>query len=54
MLVLDPAAGSWSQAAAPPVPAASLWTLSRVVVNGQARLQLVGGVTPGNNWQFTP
>lgn len=54
MLVLDPAAGSWSQAAAPPVPAASLWTLSRVVVNGQARLQLVGGATPGNNWQFAP
>lgn len=54
MLVLDPAAGSWSEAAAPPVPADDLWTLSRVVAGGNARLQLVGGGGPGNNWQFAP
>jgi hypothetical protein len=54
MQVFDPAAGTWSEAAAPPVPADDLWALSRVAVNGQPRLQLVGGEVPGNNWQFVP
>ena len=53
MLVFDPAAG-WSEAAAPPVPADNLWTLSRVMTGGSPRLQLVGGAAPGNNWQFRP
>jgi hypothetical protein len=55
MLVFDPKVGSWSQAAAPTVAATGhRWTLSRVVVNGQARLELVGGARPGNNWQYVP
>jgi N-acetylneuraminic acid mutarotase len=54
MLVLDPKAGSWSQAAAPPVPAGRGWTLSRVVANGQPRLQLFGGDPPSNNLQYAP
>lgn len=54
MVVLDPEAGSWSEAAAPPVPADHHWTVSRIVVDGQAGLQLTGGTAPGNNWQFLP
>jgi Kelch motif len=54
MLVFDPKVGSWSQAAAPPVAATGAWTLSRIVVNGQPRLELVGGAQPGNNWQYVP
>jgi hypothetical protein len=55
LLVFDPKAGSWSEAAGPPGGATGYrWTLSRVVVNGQPRLQLVGGARPGNNWQFVP
>jgi N-acetylneuraminic acid mutarotase len=54
MLVFDPKAGSWTQAAAPPVNADRRWTLSRVVLNGQARLELVGGSRPGNNHQYIP
>ncbi|MFL5515389.1 MAG: hypothetical protein ACJ8DJ_04480, partial [Gemmatimonadales bacterium] len=52
-LVFDPALGSWSQAAASPVsPEAS--TVSRVLLNGQHRLELVGGSRPGNNLQYVP
>ena len=55
MLVFDPKVGSWSQAAAPPEAATGhRWTLSRVVVNDQPRLELVGGARPGNNWQYAP
>jgi len=51
MLVLDPKAGIWSQAAAPPVAATGhLWTLSRTV----GGLELVGGTMPGNNWNYVP
>jgi hypothetical protein len=54
MLVLDPKLGTWSQAAVPPIAAnGHLWTLTRVVVNGQPRLELVGGAKP-NNYQFIP
>lgn len=55
MLVFDPKVGNWSEAAAPPW-AADGWssTLSRVVVNGQPRLELVGGARPGNNFQYVP
>jgi N-acetylneuraminic acid mutarotase len=54
MLVFNPAAGAWSQAAAPPVVVNHDWTLSRVVVSGSPRLELVGGDVPGNNWQYVP
>jgi hypothetical protein len=52
-LVLDPAAGAWTEAAPSPVEPSGA-TLSRVLVNGQPRLQLVGGPRPGNNLQFVP
>lgn len=55
MLVFDPKVRSWSQVAAPPVSTIGyLLTLSRVVVNGQPRLELIGGAKPGNNWQYVP
>jgi hypothetical protein len=52
-LVFDPKVG-WSEAAVPPVPAGSWMTLSRVIVSGQPRLELIGGPMPGTNWQFKP
>ena len=52
-LVFDPKVGAWTEAAPPPTER-GLATLSRVFVNGQARLELVGGARPGNNLQFTP
>jgi N-acetylneuraminic acid mutarotase len=55
MLVFDPRSGSWSQAAAPPVAATGYgWTLSRVIANGQPRLELFGGDPPNNNLQYAP
>jgi hypothetical protein len=54
MLVFDPGAGTWSQAATPPVATTGWHTLSRVFLNRQPRLQLIGGAGPGNNWQFQP
>jgi hypothetical protein len=55
MLVFDPKVGAWAQAAAPPVAATGhVWTLSRGVLNGQPRLELIGGTKPGNNWQYVP
>ena len=53
-LVFDPKLGTWSQAAAPAIRAGVWLTLSRVVVNGQPRLELIGGAVPGTNWQFNP
>ena len=53
-LVFDPKLGTWSQAAAPAIRAGVWLTLSRVVVNGQLRLELIGGAVPGTNWQFNP
>ena len=53
--VLDAKAGAWTQAAPPPNgDNAAFGTVSRVFVNGQARLELVGGARPGNNVRFTP
>ena len=55
MLVFDPQSGAWSEAAAPPIVATGhWWTLSRVVVNGEPRLELIGGMRPGNHAQFMP
>ena len=53
-LVFNPATASWTQAAAPPIQTSDAWTLSRVVVSGAPRLELVGGDVPGNNWQYVP
>jgi hypothetical protein len=52
-LILDPRAGTWSEAAAPPIYASGS-SLVRVVVGGRLRLELVGGPHPGNNWQYLP
>ncbi len=55
MQVLNPATGSWSQAAAPPYAVGgNLYSFSRVVVNGTTRLELLGGASPTNNLQYTP
>lgn len=55
MLIFDPKVGSWSQTVAPPVAAMGYrWTLTRVFANGHGRLELIGGETPGNNWQYAP
>jgi hypothetical protein len=53
MLVFDPAAGTWTERAAP--PRSDYQTLSRVTLpNGQVTLELVGGSRPGNNLQYVP
>ena len=60
LLVFDPAAGSWSEAAAPPVGSLGVevlgrrWVLSRIFRNEQPRLELIGGGRTGNNWQYIP
>ena len=55
MLVFNPATNAWSEAATPPPPATgNAWTLSRIVAGGRSGLELVGGDSPGNNWQFLP
>jgi N-acetylneuraminic acid mutarotase len=51
--VYDPATNTWSEKA--PLPRD--WnnvTASRVVVGGQARIEVVGGLRPGNNLQLAP
>ena len=49
----DPVTNTWTRKA--PIPRVE-WGLSagRVVVNGQARLEVVGGARPGNNLQYIP
>jgi hypothetical protein len=56
VLIFDPKAGSWSTAATPGVAGffGSQWTLSRIVVNGRPRLELVGGGQSANNRQYIP
>jgi N-acetylneuraminic acid mutarotase len=51
--VYDPVTNTWTKKA--PIPRVE-WGLSagRVVVNGQARLEVVGGARPGNNLQYIP
>jgi N-acetylneuraminic acid mutarotase len=51
MLVFDPGSNEWTQL--PAAPEAAYATLSRVGVNGQNRLELVGGVKAGSNWQYS-
>ncbi|MFL5496897.1 MAG: hypothetical protein ACJ8DC_21175 [Gemmatimonadales bacterium] len=52
MLVLDPKANTWTQL--PAAPEGAYATMSRVGVNGLNRLELVGGVKAGSNWQYAP
>ncbi len=53
LLRFDPAANTWTSLA--PLPEKH-WGFSggRVLVNGKARFEVVGGVRPGNNLQYLP
>ena len=51
--VYDPATNTWSNKAVMPTHRRH-FSASRVVVDGQARIDAVGGVRPGNNLQYTP
>jgi N-acetylneuraminic acid mutarotase len=51
--VYDPATDTWSNRAPFPEPFINL-SASRVVLNGQARIHVVGGTRPGNNRAFVP
>jgi hypothetical protein len=51
--VYDPATDTWTTRAAAPTVRAEAGA-SRVVVNGQPRIELVGGRLPGNNLQYVP
>ena len=51
--IYDPATNSWSNGA--PLPTHRFdFTASRVVVDGEPRIQAVGGPRPGNNLQYIP
>jgi hypothetical protein len=56
--VYDPATNTWAKRAAPPAEYISDIsngpTAGRVFSGGVARLELVGGSRPDNNWQYTP
>jgi hypothetical protein len=56
--VYDPAANTWVKRTTPPAEyisdAGNGPTAGRVWADGVARLELVGGRRPGNNWQYTP
>jgi N-acetylneuraminic acid mutarotase len=51
--VYDPGTNTWTtQAALPTLRSAA--SAARIVVGGQARIELVGGSRPGNNLQYVP
>jgi hypothetical protein len=51
--VYDPGTNRWTNRA--PVPSVRYGAAAaRVFLNGQARIELVGGSLPGNNLQYTP
>jgi N-acetylneuraminic acid mutarotase len=52
-LVYDPASNSWTTKAPMPTLRTGI-AGSRVFVNGQPRIEIVGGPRPGNNLQYTP
>ena len=55
LMQYDPAANVWRTKTAPPQAAAPYRvSAGRVYAGGIARLELVGGWRPGNNWQYTP
>jgi N-acetylneuraminic acid mutarotase len=52
-LVYDPAADTWTTKA--PLPTARVGVAAtKVFLNGQPRIEVVGGRLPGNNLQYTP
>ena len=53
LFVYDPATNRWTTAA--PIPTARQDnTATRVVRNGQPRIEVIGGSPPGNNLQYIP
>jgi N-acetylneuraminic acid mutarotase len=51
--VYDPTTNTWRRRAPMPTARGGM-AAGRVIVNGQARLQVVGGARPGNNLQYVP
>jgi N-acetylneuraminic acid mutarotase len=52
-IVYDPATDAWTRRASLPGPRTDLGA-SRAYLNGKPRIELVGGVAPGNNLQYVP
>jgi N-acetylneuraminic acid mutarotase len=52
-IVYDPATDAWTRRAALPTPRAGI-AATRVFLDGQARIEVLGGVSPGNNIQYVP
>jgi N-acetylneuraminic acid mutarotase len=52
-IVYDPATDAWTRRAPMPSPRADI-AASQVRLNGQARIEVVGGSVPGNNLQYVP
>jgi N-acetylneuraminic acid mutarotase len=52
-IVYDPATNAWTRRASLPSPRS--WTAAaKVFLNGQPRIEVVGGIAPGNNVQYIP
>jgi N-acetylneuraminic acid mutarotase len=52
-IVYDPATDTWTRRASLPSPRSGI-AASRVFLGGQPRIEVVGGVAPGNNLQYIP
>lgn len=52
-IVYDPATDAWTRRASMPGPRTDI-AATRVFLNGQPRIEVVGGVAPGNNLQYVP
>jgi N-acetylneuraminic acid mutarotase len=52
-IVYDPITDAWTRRAPMPSPRARI-AASQVLLNGQARIEVVGGSAPGNNLQYVP
>jgi N-acetylneuraminic acid mutarotase len=52
-IVYDPATDAWTRRAPLPSPRTGI-AATNVFLNGQPRIEVVGGIAPGNNVQFIP
>ena len=52
-IVYDPATDAWTRRASMPSPRTGI-SASKVFLNGQPRIEVVGGVAPGSNLQYVP
>jgi N-acetylneuraminic acid mutarotase len=52
-IVYDPTTDAWTLRARMPSPRTAI-AATRVLLNGQARIEVVGGIAPGNNVQYIP